>query len=376
MIMAEADGEDHHDGRDNDKQLGEQQQESGDKAEQQQEADKAKEKTEKEATDTMINKVLESYSLTGSSGSTANLIQLPIVLSDAVTVHKTQGMTVYSPNTANMDVSSCFEAAQGYVALGRTQELSQVYLMDKLDTAKIYASPKALEEYANMNDRSVNQNPAAWDKEPTCCTVKLAALNIARLGPHIEDLKADYNLMKADVIHLCETWVSPDEEPGDLLQLEGYTATFVSVGNGKGIVTYTKGNFQHLHSISEPEYQVTVVSSATLHSIHVYRSARGCSLDLVDSILELLEPDKATVITGDFNICLDKEPKNVITAAFSEVGFKQLVTRPTHVGGGRIDHVYLRDPEKVLSGCDLSHYTHPTTVTTTASGSPSPPMSR
>ena len=231
--MAEADGEDHHDGRDNDKQLGEQQQESGDKAEQQQEADKAKEKTEKEATDTMINKVLESYSLTGSSGSTANLIQLPIVLSDAVTVHKTQGMTVYSPNTANMDVSSCFEAAQGYVALGRTEELSQVY-----------------------------------------------------------------------------------------------------------------------------------------------RSARGCSVDLVDSILELLEPDKATVITGDFNICLDKEPKNVITAAFSEVGFKQLVTRPTHVGGGRIDHVYLRDPEKLLSGCDLSHCTHPTTVTTTASGSPSPPMSR
>ena len=164
--MAEADGEDHHDGRDNDKQLGEQQQESGDKAEQQQEADKAKEKTEKEATDTMINKVLESYSLTGSSGSTANLIQLPIVLSDAVTVHKTQGMTVYSPNTANMDVSSCFEAAQGYVALGRTQELSQVY-----------------------------------------------------------------------------------------------------------------------------------------------RSARGCSVDLVDSILELLEPDKATVIKGHFNICLDKRSR-------------------------------------------------------------------
>jgi hypothetical protein len=179
----------------------------------------------------------------------------------------------------------------------------------------------------------------AWDKEPTCCTVKIAALNIARLGPHMEDLKADYNLMKADVIHLCETWLSPDEEPGDLLQLEGYTADYVSVGNGKGLVTYAKGSFQHMNSISEPEYQVTMVASADIDSIHVYWSARGSSLDLVDSILELLEQDKATVISGDFNLCLDQEPKNCITTALAEAGFEQLVTRPTHVRGGRIDQV-------------------------------------
>jgi hypothetical protein len=306
---------------------------------------------------TMIKKVLNSYSLTGSSGSTANLIQFPIVLSHAVTVHKTQGMTVYSPNTANMDINSCFEAAQGYVALGRTQELSQVYLMNSLDPNMIFASPNALEEYANLNSRSINQHPVEWDKEPTSSTVKVAALNIARLGPHMEDLKADFNLMRADVIHLCETWVSPDEEPGDLLQLEGFTANFVSVGNGKGLVTYTRGNFKHKEDIIEPEYQATVVSSATLNSIHIYRSARGSSLDLVDSILELLEPDKATVISGDFNVCLKEEPKNVITTAFTEAGFKQLVTRPTHVGGRIIDHVYLRDPKKLLSGYDLTHHT-------------------
>jgi hypothetical protein len=306
---------------------------------------------------TMIKKVLESYSLTGSSGSTANLIQFPIVLSHAVTVHKTQGMTIYSPNTANMDISSCFEVAQGYVALGRTQELSQVFIMDKLDPTEIYASSKALEEYAKMNDRSVNKNPVEWDKEPTCSTVKVAALNIARLGPHIEDLRADFNLMRADVIHLCETWVSPDEERGDLLQLEGFTANFVSVGNGKGLVTYTTGNFAHKKDIIEQEYQATMFSSATLDSIHVYRSARGSSLDLVNSILELLEPDKATVISGDFNVGLENQPKNVITTAFTEAGFKQLVTKPTHVRGGRIDHMYLRDPEKLLSSYDLTHHT-------------------
>ena len=68
-----------------------------------------------------------------------------------------------------------------------------------------------------------------WEKE-TCNTIKVAALNVARLEPHIEDVRIDHTLLKADLIHLCETWVTPEQEEADLFQLEGYNATFVSVG--------------------------------------------------------------------------------------------------------------------------------------------------
>ena len=118
--------------------------------------------------------------------------------------------------------------------------------------------------------RSLNNNPDEWDKY-SFGKVRVAALNIARLRPHMEDLKLDPTLLKADIIHLCETWVSPEQEGEGVFELEGYTAYFVSVGNGRGIVTYTKGNFLHQQDVKEENFQITKFSEATTDSIHIYR---------------------------------------------------------------------------------------------------------
>ena len=65
--------------------------------------------------------------------------------------------------------------------------------------------------------------------------IRVASLNIARLGPHMEDIKIDPTLLKADVIHLCETWIHPNQEGQAQFQLDGFTARFVSVGDGRGL---------------------------------------------------------------------------------------------------------------------------------------------
>ena len=118
--------------------------------------------------------------------------------------------------------------------------------------------------------RSLNYNPGEWDKY-NFGKVRVAALNIARLRPHMEDIRIDPTLLKADIIHLCETWVSPEQEGGGCFELEGYTANFVSVGNGRGLVTYSKGNFQHQMDVKEDDFQITKFSEATVDSIHIYR---------------------------------------------------------------------------------------------------------
>ena len=118
--------------------------------------------------------------------------------------------------------------------------------------------------------RSLNYNPGEWDKY-SFGKVRVAALNIARLRPHMEDIRIDPTLLKADIIHLCETWVSEDQEGAAMFELEGYTANYVSVGNGRGLVTYSKGNFQHQHDVKEDNYQITKFSEATTDSIHIYR---------------------------------------------------------------------------------------------------------
>ena len=54
----------------------------------------------------------------------------------------------------------------------------------------------------------------------------------------------------------------------------------------------------------------------------------------------------ATLITGDMNLCLKKLPSNEMSRRLNEMGFCQLVTEPTHIKGGWIDHAYWLDTEK------------------------------
>ena len=118
--------------------------------------------------------------------------------------------------------------------------------------------------------RSLNENPGDWDKL-VVGKVRVASLNIARLGPHMADFKIDPTLLKADIIHLCETWIHPHQEGQAQFELEGFTAHFVSVGNGRGLATYTRGEFMHQEDRVNENWQMTKFSSDAVDTIHIYR---------------------------------------------------------------------------------------------------------
>ena len=94
--------------------------------------------------------------------STARLIQFPLVLAWAVTVHKFQGQTVKSPQKVVIDLRSIFEAAQAYVMASRVQELEQLYILEELPKDKIYANHTALTEIERLITVSKNSNPTKW----------------------------------------------------------------------------------------------------------------------------------------------------------------------------------------------------------------------
>ena len=75
------------------------------------------------------------------------LCQLPLILSWAITIHKSQGITLES---ANINIgSNIFEYGQSYVALSRVKSLNGLYLKN-IDFSKIKCNPKVIKYYESI----------------------------------------------------------------------------------------------------------------------------------------------------------------------------------------------------------------------------------
>ena len=73
--------------------------------------------------------------------------------------------------------------------------------------------------------------------------------------------------------------------------------------------------------------------TAKLDIITVYRSDSEPEFRAAHHLSQLIEPDKDTLVVGDLNYCAAKERKD-LSRFFAREGFSQLVTLPTHIGGG------------------------------------------
>lgn len=80
----------------------------------------------------------------------AKIIQVPLRLAWAITVHKSQGMSM---DSAVMDLSEVFEYGQGYVALSRVRRLSGLYILG-LNEKAFKVHPDILEKDKIFKEQS------------------------------------------------------------------------------------------------------------------------------------------------------------------------------------------------------------------------------
>ncbi|MFT5824194.1 MAG: ATP-dependent exoDNAse (exonuclease V) alpha subunit [Crocinitomix sp.] len=99
----------------------------------------------------------EEWTITNENGQTiASYQQIPLRLAWAITVHKSQGMTL---DAAELDLSKTFERGQGYVALSRLRNLERLRLLGFNNTA-LQVDPLALkadsrfQELSDLNDEN------------------------------------------------------------------------------------------------------------------------------------------------------------------------------------------------------------------------------
>ena len=179
-----------------------------------------------------------------------------------------------------MDISSCFQPAQSYVMLSRVQCLEQVYILNKLDPSRMNINQGAFRELKRLESVSFNRNPTPWYSNDA---FHIASFNCAGLLSHIPNIRMDQKLLNADLIHIQETSLCTDEQGQACCQIPGYHAHFGSVGNGKGVATYTRKSMGY-RITKESNFQISTLSG-DIDFINVYRSS-GANVTAVMDALE------------------------------------------------------------------------------------------
>lgn len=110
----------------------------------------------------------DTWELRDGDKKRASITQIPLRLAWAITVHKSQGMTL---DAARIDLRKAFVEGMGYVALSRVKNLDNLYLHG-INRMALQVSPAALEidEYLRLktkldSERFAHLNEAAKQRD-------------------------------------------------------------------------------------------------------------------------------------------------------------------------------------------------------------------
>jgi ATP-dependent DNA helicase PIF1 len=89
----------------------------------------------------------EDFTIEAGGKEVAKRSQLPLKLAWAISIHKSQGMTI---DCLEVDLRGCFEYGQAYVALSRATAFEQLRVLN-FEPQQVKAHPKVVEFYRSLH---------------------------------------------------------------------------------------------------------------------------------------------------------------------------------------------------------------------------------
>ena len=138
-----------------------------------------------------------------------------------------------------------------------------------------------------------------------------------------------------------ETWLTEDL----VGKFPNYPHQYYLNKHTEGIALLSKNKPNSVEKFHNDMFSIIAARFDKFNLITVYRFAKNQNItNFTEQLLKDTSNyiDTNIVICGDFNLDLIDNPNNTFTKTLLNLGFKHLVTGPTHILGGQIDHVYFR----------------------------------
>ena len=277
-----------------------------------------------------IFKTLVTYQLGGRNRHTARsqLLQLPLRLAWALTCHKVQGQTFPTGQKVIIKWDQSLQPGMAYVMLSRAKRFSDISITGQFPPRQIRCSEEAkvMCDFLELPERSPTSTACLFMNSSK---ITICSLNIQSLNANMEDLKADHLINSCDILFLSETWLETSY-PDPL-----FHPKFIKTRHLKDSMIKIR-----LH---DEGFSV----------IGVYRY-HACPLSLfLENLGKCITPETA-IITGDFNSPDSTRPECFL----EEMGFKQVVSLPTHRAGNKLDLCFVRlaDISFFIHPCYYSHH--------------------
>ena len=308
----------------------------------------------------------------GRRGSEITRLQFPLTLAWATTIHKVQGLTL---DKIVVDMKGGrFSPGQAYVAFSRVKTLQGLHILN-FNSKAIKTSSDVTNEMARLNGTLLSDVPQLQCLSLPNNHVTIALLNVRSVIAKLADIQLDQCLKAANVICFCETWLTASQPSPSILDNQVTIRCDRQTGDNKGgamICVPTHMQPCQTHSFTSNGIEVaytTVTLPNTNHNMQIfvlYRSPRVPLQALMTILTRMLmyasATNECTMILGDFNEDILRQPNSSIVSLMSNHGYSQLVTSPTTDQGTLIDHVYYNGltSDIIVDMCDTYYSDHDT----------------